>query len=419
MPSTTAAVRFVQLGHTFTSEVPLGPAGDIILACYGAASGKGKLHGDEDCGTLRKASSVHSAEIPLGEAVGRLCGSCRWPLPADNPILELLAAVIDIGGLKIWLDREPDSEKEKAEEADAALALATGEYPPSSTGEPSNEPDGEVEELEEDFDDEAWERYSRARETRRDRHEHWRRLDTYLLKSNNALRAFPVLRPWAEPLQARLAEVIDEERRAFAALVQPVPLVEAAAVRLLSEPELTPGPAFAGLGADAATVVRRAWREWEHRASWSWHRLEDNGFAVSSVVDDAFGRRRKGRLDAEAAFERLVAGWIREARRQAALHGEAPRQLLAVKIPPVEKEPCEERARDPLTRWEAAVIATYQVAADWPAGTVALLVPHLIGEHLIAGATSAMPVTRLAVPDSALPVHALLQAWRPEADDEE
>ncbi|MFD7589812.1 hypothetical protein ACFV84_30755 [Kitasatospora sp. NPDC059811] len=137
------------------------------------------------------------------------------------------------------------------------------------------------------------------------------------------------------------------------------------------------------------------------------------------MVDDAFGRRRKGRPEAEAAFERLVAGWISEARKQAVLHGEAPRQLVAVKVPPVEKDTYEERAHDPLTAWEAAVISTYQIAADWPAGTVALLVPHLIGEHLISGATGAMPVTRLTVPDSALPVQALLQAWQPETDDEE
>ncbi|MFE6054939.1 hypothetical protein ACFQ6N_29670 [Kitasatospora sp. NPDC056446] len=419
MPSITASVRRVPLGRTFTPEIPLGSAGNISLTCYAAASGKGKLHGDEACGTLRSASSVRSAEIPPGEVVGRLCGTCRWPLPADSPLLQLGAAVIDIGTLKIWLDREPDSEEERAEEADAALALATGEYPPSGTGEPSDEADGEAGELEEDFDDEAWERYSRARETRRHRHEHWRRLHTYLIRSNKALQAFPVLRPWAEPLQAGFAEVIEDERRAFAVLVQPVPLVEAAAVKLLPEPDFTPGPELAGLGADAAQVMQRAWHAWKHRASWSWHRLEDNDFAVSSVVRDAFGRRRKGRPETEAAFERLVAGWIREARSQAALHGEALRQLLAVKIPAVEKEDYEERAHDPLTTWESAVIATYQVAADWPAGTVALLVPHLIGEHLIAGATGAMPVTRLAVPDSALPVHALLQAWQPEADDEE
>ncbi|MFB8170324.1 hypothetical protein [Kitasatospora purpeofusca] len=364
------------------------------------------------------ASSVRSTETPLGEAVGRLCGSCRWPLPADSPLLELLEAVIDIGSLGIWLDREPDSEEEKAEEADAALALATGEYPPRSTGEPSHETDGEAEEPEEDFDDEEWERYSRARETRRHRHEHWRRLHTYLLRSDKALRAFPVLRPWAEPLQARLAEVVEQERRAFAVLVQPVALAEAAAVGLLPDPEFTPGPEFAGLGGDAANVVRRAWREWELRASWSWHRLEDNDVAVSSVMRDAFGRRRKGRPEAEAAFDELVAGWIREARRQAALHAEAPRQLLAVRIPPAEKERYEGRAHDPLTEWEAGVIATYQVAADWPAGTVALLVPHLIGEHLLAGATRTMPVARLAVPGSALPVDALLRAWQPENDEE-
>ncbi|MFJ6619927.1 hypothetical protein ACIQOW_20415 [Kitasatospora sp. NPDC091335] len=121
-------------------------------------------------------------------------------------------------------------------------------------GEPSDETDGEAGEPEEDFDDEAWQRYSRARETRRHRHEHWRRLHTYLIRSNKALQAFPVLRPWAEPLQTRFAEVIEEERRAFAALVQPVPLVEAAAVRLLPEPKFTPGPELAGLGADAAKV---------------------------------------------------------------------------------------------------------------------------------------------------------------------
>ncbi|WP_371478883.1 hypothetical protein [Kitasatospora sp. NBC_00315] len=43
------------------------------------------------------------------------------------------------------------------------------------------------------------------------------------------------------------------------------------------------------------------------------------------MVHDAFGRRRKGRPEVEAAFDRLIADWTCEGRRQAALHGKAPR----------------------------------------------------------------------------------------------
>ncbi|MFE5584947.1 hypothetical protein [Kitasatospora sp. NPDC056531] len=382
-------------------------------------TGKGKLHGTEDCGSLRSASSVVRVEVPLREAAGRLCGSCRWSLPTDSPLLKRGAAVIDVDSLKVWLDREPDPEHEAAQ-ADAALALATGDYPRTGYSEAHAGDGVQKEESEaEDLDDEEWQRFSRAREFRLGRLEHWRRLHTCMIRSNEALLAFPDLRPWAEPLQARLTEVIEQERWAFAALVQPPNLVEAAAVRLLSEPEFTPGQEFAGLGEDAPKVVRRAWYAWERRAAWSWRRLEEHDWAVASVVSDAFGRRRKGRPEAEATFDGLVAGWVSDARARVSQYSEAPRQLIAVKLPLLVREPNEEKAADSLSMWESAVIATYQVAVNWPEATAALLVPHLIAEQLLDTATSSMPVCRLAAPDTGLPVEALLRAWRPEASDED
>ncbi|MGW0034449.1 hypothetical protein ACWDXD_32085 [Streptomyces sp. NPDC003314] len=65
--------------------------------------------------------------------------------------------------------------------------------------------------------------------------------------------------------------------------------------------------------------------------------------------------------------------------------------------------------RDPLTPWEASVIATYQVTFNRKASTTVLPVPHLVAEQLLACASHDMPVPRLASHDSALPAEALLE----------
>jgi hypothetical protein len=149
MPPTTASVRAVPLGQTFTAETPLGDAGDALVASYLPATGKGKLHGAEDCGRLRSTSASVRVELPLREAAGRLCGNCRWSEPTDSPVLRRGAAVIDVDNLKAWLGQGPGPEH-KAAQADAALALATGEYPPAQgTGtrveESSEQADSETE----------------------------------------------------------------------------------------------------------------------------------------------------------------------------------------------------------------------------------------------------------------------------------
>lgn len=213
---------------------------------------------------------LHLASVPYPwdrrsqQGFGRLCTRCRWPLPTDSPVFPLGAAVISVDSLKIRIDREPDPNEDVHAELDAGLALATGEYPPSATNQRS-EDDGEDEE----FDDE-WNRYARARDIRQNHLTRWRRLHSYLVRSVEAVTEFPFLRPWAEPIQVQLVAVLDEERRAFASLLQPDSLREAAAVRIIRAPEFTPGAEFAGLGDEAARTFRRAWHEWSLRAAWSW-----------------------------------------------------------------------------------------------------------------------------------------------------
>ncbi|MEV5240861.1 hypothetical protein AB0K89_17420 [Streptomyces cinnamoneus] len=130
-----------------------------------------------------------------------------------------------------------------------------------------------------------------------------------------------------------------------------------------------------------------------------------------TVVSDAFGRRRKGKPEAHAAFHQLTADWIRQAREEAGRSTSAPWQLMAVKAPALPRTRHNEPGHDPLTLWEASVIATYQVAFNRKAGTTALLVPHLVAEQLLSCASHDMPVHRLTADSSALPAEVLLEQW--------
>ncbi|MER7766860.1 hypothetical protein [Kitasatospora sp. NPDC096140] len=133
------------------------------------------------------------------------------------------------------------------------------------------------------------------------------------------------------------------------------------------------------------------------------------------VLHHAFDRRRKGRDEAYAALDELLSAWIGEARAVVAQHGGAPRRLVAVKVPLRPKYTDSCRTRDSMTQWEAAVLAMYQVAADWQTGTVALLVPHLVAEHLLVGSTGSMCAE--ALKKSGLPVEAPLARWAPGKAD--
>ncbi|MBB5120833.1 hypothetical protein [Streptomyces eurocidicus] len=403
MPSTTSALRSVRLGQLLDADVPLGPLGDIHLTCHTPSSGKGKLHGDPGCSMLRSSHATQLMQVALREAVHKWCSNCRWPIPADSPLLAFVSAVAAVTDLKSASEPSPDTDFDETEELDAASALATGEYPQQECRATDDDTD--------ECDQEAWDRFEQARLIRERHHDHWRYLHGYMLESGEAVAAFPWLHPWAAPLQEALAAAIERERSALADLLRPSALLETAVVPFLSEPELTPRPGFAGLGADAERILRRTWSSWQDKAARSWTALEDDDFAASSVLYDAFGRRRKGRDEAFAALDALVADWIVLARKMVAEHSNAPRQLVAIKIPAVEQDATYGHRRDPLSPWEAGLIATYQVAAIWPAGAAALLLPHLIAERLLMSTPGSMSVTRLDLEESGLPVNELLSHW--------
>ncbi|MFE4357651.1 hypothetical protein ACFRQN_15290, partial [Kitasatospora sp. NPDC056800] len=156
----------------------------------------------------------------------------------------------------------------------------------------------------------------------------------------------------------------------LAALVRPDALLDSAAIHQLEAPSgLASGEGFAALGAQAALTLRRAWSDWADAAARSWLALEGDRSSASLVLHNAFGRRRKGRDEAYSALNELVESWCAEARSVVATYQKAPRRLIAVSVPPTSFDSYHGRIRDPLNQWEAGVLATYQVDANWPAGT--------------------------------------------------
>lgn len=92
---------------------------------------------------------------------------------------------------------------------------------------------------------------------------------------------------------------------------------------------------------------------------------------------------------------------------------EAPWRLVGVKVPALTHIRFGERTQDPLTAWEASVIATYQIAFNPTAGTTVLLVPHLVAEQLATTVSSAVPVQTLDAHGSAASAEHLLAQWLP------
>ncbi|APU43441.1 hypothetical protein BSL84_30470 [Streptomyces sp. TN58] len=82
-------------------------------------------------------------------------------------------------------------------------------------------------------------------------------------------------------------------------------------------------------------------------------------------------------------------------------------------MPPLTHIRFGERAQDPLTAWEASVIASYQIAFNPTAGTAALLVPHVVAEQLTATASSSMPIQPLNAHGNAATAEYLLAQWLP------
>ncbi|WP_051740740.1 MULTISPECIES: hypothetical protein [unclassified Kitasatospora] len=391
----------LDLGRVLSTDVPLGPLAGIPLSCFTASSRNGKLHGKKTCGSLRSSRTVEAVTVKLGEAAERLCGTCFWPMPFGDPLVTFTNAVRDVLGVTSYTgpDPSPDVDFDPSKEADAAAVLAQGDYPRGD-----------------EHDEAESDRYARARFIRERHHGHWRHLHDSMLESNSAVAAHPWLATWAKPTLDALAAVIESERHAFAALLRPDALLDSAAITRLEPPhDLASKEGFTGLGDQAAPVLRRAWDDWAADTARSWLALEDDRSSASLVLHGAFGQRRKGRDEAYAALDELVASWCAQARSVVDMHKAAPRRLLAVSVPPTTFDSYLGRSRDPLSQWEAGVLAMYQVATNWPDGTVALLVPQLIAERLISDTDIAMPVTALDTREAGFPIDRLLVQLGPAA----
>ncbi|MFJ1931565.1 hypothetical protein ACIPLC_15190 [Kitasatospora sp. NPDC086801] len=393
----------LDLGRVLSADVPLGPLSSIPLSCFTTSSSRnGKLHGEQTCGLLRSSRTVEATTVKLGEVAERLCGTCFWPMPSDDPLVKFTSSVRDVlrATAHSGPDPSPDVDFAPSDEADAAAVLAQGNYP-KRDGRDQAESD----------------RYALARFIRERHHGHWRHLHNFMLESNSAAAAHPWLATWAEPTLGDLAAVIESERCAFAALLPPDALLDSAAVTRLEQPrDLSTQEGFAGLGNQTEAVLRRAWADWAEDTARSWLALEDNRPSASLVLHYAFGRRRKGRDEAYAALDELLTSWCAQARAVTATQKARPRRLLAVSVLPTSFDSSLGRSQDPLSQWEAGVLATYQVATNWPAGTVALLVPQLIADRLTSGTDIAMPVTALGTGETELPVDTLLAQLGPAAN---
>ncbi|WP_147465234.1 hypothetical protein [Streptomyces sp. 1114.5] len=109
-----------------------------------------------------------------------------------------------------------------------------------------------------------------------------------------------------------------------------------------------------------------------------------------AVVYGAFGSRRRGRGEALDALDRLVDDWNAQARALAAQHAAVPRRSVTVDLPPLDRAHGREGEEDRLPRWEAGVLAVYQVAAHWSAGSVDLLVPGPVVDQLLRSGSLAV-----------------------------
>ncbi|MFD8705703.1 hypothetical protein ACFV1W_24365 [Kitasatospora sp. NPDC059648] len=336
----------LRLGQIFAADVPLGLFQELPLSCFRSSSGLGRLHGEADCAQLRSAPAVHRSEVPLTFAVGELCTHCAWPVPAGHPLVAFAEAVSSLTPLRTGAEFQAGPVAEGAGRAD-------------------------------------------SRDAREGRRRRWRRLQAQLLESHTVAAAYPWLALWVEPMQVSLAGAVDRARRDMALLLDEAVLLDTACAAALPAPALGEGgSALVGPGPSGSWLVQEAWACWQQECATDWGGLEAGRSAASAVVYEAFGSRRRGRTEALDALDLLVDEWNGRARALAAQHAAVPRRSLTVEFPPLVRTHNEEE-EDQLTRWEAGVLAVYQVAVHWSAGSIDLLVPGPVADQLLRNSSLA------------------------------
>ncbi|MEU4117843.1 hypothetical protein AB0F71_25525 [Kitasatospora sp. NPDC028055] len=216
----------------------------------------------------------------------------------------------------------------------------------------------------------------------------WRRAQTRTLEGFAAAAAFPWLEPWAGPRLSALTGAVEQARGAVARRVNPRELLTAACVAALPVPVGLREwlPACAGSwGVDGEWLLLEAWMRWQSACAEGEAQVADCVRAASAAVYEAFGRRRKGRDEALDSVQRLITASIDQTRRHVDAQLAGPSRLVQMEIPPLETEPFTGREHDPLTPWQAGVIAVHQSGVDWPAGQVTVTASRVVADLLLSG----------------------------------
>ncbi|MEU2791740.1 hypothetical protein [Streptomyces sp. NPDC007100] len=413
-------------------EVPLGPFANAPVEVWSTPGKAAKLHASEHCSRAR-TGRMAASELPLGEAVRRMCPRCaehgQWARPGTGAgiFLEALTGLGLLYELERYAGADEDTRSDDEVRQAAALLnrLPRGEH--ENQGEPQ-EPGGSEElggseksdgseELAEDEDD--WHEVQEAHSERALIFGQWRDAAASLHRAHQLWAPFPWLRPWADAGLRQKAAYVALLQRQAGQLVSRDALVVAACAGAMEAPDLpVEDPALAALGASATVRSELAslWRRWNGRAASSWEHPREHRYVAHHLTDGMSGRR-KGRDAVLGCAYQLVSTWTAAA--EVAAVGEYGERTLIARLPerrPERRPGHDESFLHDLSEWELAVLASWGMDADWERLTVTLRVPEPVAVRLTSSG-SALPCS---LPEDVVaePVAAPAQSVEPGVFDD-
>ncbi|MDX2648462.1 hypothetical protein PV341_33815 [Streptomyces sp. PA03-1a] len=180
----------------------------------------------------------------------------------------------------------------------------------------------------------------------------WRSLQDHTTKTAQYLRHHSWLQKWAQPRLDQMQQHLERMRKELLPHLN-VTAIEEAASQLRSS---APSPAY-----------YKDWHTWRNRK-------EDDPTPFSSPDD------------AVCSLENL---YIKDPTSDPIIGKPVPkrsRHLLSLRLPPIADWYSDDWAADPLTTWEVAVTAAYQISTNWETGRVLLIAPDHITEELFCSA---------------------------------
>jgi hypothetical protein len=364
-----------------TEDIPFGPFEGTLITVYAAAGSKSRVHAGTTCSLLR-STKVRELNLPLtAVTVRQMCQTCaqwgRWARP-DTALGIFLDSLTGLGllyQLAAYLPSELDEElaDADADPARAAELLSRGDWP-------------------DDHDDEDLDAaYEQARELREYALRSWRRAADSVHAAFDVVARYPWLADWARSRLDEKIACVERLRSLVASLIPAGNLVDAAAAALLPEPDLPIGLPGVTVPEDrprTRSFPHDAWLAWQRNAEKTWRSIEDDGLVGHYLLADKFGRKRKGRDEAEQALRNLFHSWAELVEHTVDAAQGQPDMFLVATIPRAEHLPGRESDTlvgfdELLTQWHCGVLAVYTVAADWQHRVALLRVPHLIGKRLL------------------------------------